>query len=96
MIAVTWSRRAIKHLKAIKRYIEKFNPGAAQSTAEKILESVETISNHPLIGRIEEIDDQTRRFSVPGTSYIIFYQVRDVVEIAAVLHGAQMLDVSDD
>ncbi|MDE1977674.1 MAG: type II toxin-antitoxin system RelE/ParE family toxin [Elusimicrobia bacterium] len=87
MSAVVWSKRAVAHLRAIREYVRKFNPTAAESTAGRILEAVKAISDYPNIG---EPDESGRRFAVSGTPYVIFYQVRDVVEIIAVLHGAQV------
>lgn len=89
MKAVAWSARAVAHLGAIRGYIRKFNPSAAESTARRILESVRAIAEHPQIGRTGR-DGRTRESAVPGTPYIVVYTVRDVVEIAAVLHGAQI------
>ena len=89
MKPVAWSTRASMHLLSIRRYIRKFNPAAAQSTAQRIKESVHAIAEHPQIGRAGR-DGRTREFPVPGTPYIIVYLLRDAVEIAAVLHGAQI------
>lgn len=91
MRPVVWSRRAARNLAAVRRYIEQFNPGAAQSTAKRILESVQAIAEHPHIGRAGR-DGRTREFPVAGTPYLIVYLVQDAtLEIAAVLHGAQII-----
>lgn len=91
MTAVVWSRRAARQLSAIRRYIRQFNPDAAKSTAKRILESIRAISEHPQIGRAGR-NGWTREFPVPGTPYIIVYLVQDAtLEIAAVLHGAQVI-----
>jgi toxin ParE1/3/4 len=73
----------------IRGYIRKFNPMAAESTVTRILETVHVITEQPHIGRAGR-DSLTREFIVSGTPYIIVYMVHDVVEIVAVLHGAQI------
>ncbi|MBI5242844.1 MAG: type II toxin-antitoxin system RelE/ParE family toxin [Elusimicrobia bacterium] len=87
---IAWARRAAGHLISIRRYIAVSNPDAAKSTAHRIKETTRAISEHPQIGRVGR-DSGTREFPVPGTPYIIVYMVRDVVEIVAVLHGAQVI-----
>jgi addiction module RelE/StbE family toxin len=91
MRAIVWSRRAERNLLSIRRYIEQFNPEAARSTAQRILESVRMASEHPQIGRAGH-DGRYRQLPVPGTEYILFYLMRDrTLEIVAVLHGAQII-----
>lgn len=87
---IAWARRAVGHLVSIRRYIAASNPGAAESTVQRIKESTRAIAEHPQIGRAGR-DSGTREFPVSGTPYIIVYMVHDVVEIAAVLHGAQVI-----
>lgn len=92
MRPVVWSKRAARNVASIRRYIRRFNPEAAKSTARRILESVRTISEHPQIGHAGRAG-LTREFSVPGTPYVIVYMVRDAtLEIVAVLHGAQIIE----
>ncbi len=91
MRSVVWSRRAARNMLSIRRYIHQFNPEAAQSTAKRILESVRVVSKHPHIGRAGP-EGRTRKFPVPGTSYLIVYMISDeTLEIVAVLHGAQII-----
>ncbi len=91
MRPVVWSRRSVRNLASIREYIRQFNPEAANSTAKRILESVRVISEHPQIGRAGR-DSRTREFPVPGTPYLIVYMLQDItLEIAAVLHGAQII-----
>ena len=88
---VAWAGRATRHLVSIRRYIAASNPEAAKSTAQRIKESIRAIAEHPQIGRAGR-DAGTREFPVSGTPYLVVYMVRDVVEIAAVLHGAQVIE----
>lgn len=91
MRPVVWSRRATRNLAAIRRYIERFNPDAAESTAKRILGAVRTLAEHPFIGRAGR-DARTREFPVSGTPYILVYLIQDAtLEIVAVLHGAQIV-----
>lgn len=76
---------------AIRRYIERFNPEAARSTAKRVLEAVRTAAEHPQIGRAGH-DGRYRQLPVSGTEHILFYLIRDqTLEIVAVLHGAQII-----
>jgi len=86
---IVWSRRAVQHLTAIRSYIAKDNPGAAQRVAARILESVDLLAGHPHIGRSGRVIG-TRELVVSGTPYVIPYRVQeDRLELIAVFHGKQ-------
>ena len=50
MIRINWSPFAIMDLAAIREYIAKFNPMAAESVAARILYAVNFLSEHPHLG----------------------------------------------
>ena len=84
-----WSAQAIDDLVALRRYIRDFNPAAAADTAQRIVEAVETLEDHPHMGRAGRLPN-TREWVVQGTPFIIPYRVSDERrEIIAVIHGAR-------
>jgi addiction module RelE/StbE family toxin len=86
---VVWSRRAIRHLVALRDYIAEDSPQNAAVVAARILDSVELLTTHPEIGRPGRVVG-TRELVVPGTPYIIPYRVRgERLELIAVFHGRQ-------
>jgi toxin ParE1/3/4 len=86
---IVWSRRAIRHLVAIRGYIAEEDPGAAGRTARRILQAVELAANQPHIGRPGRVMG-TRELVVAGTPYVMPYRVREErLEIIAVFHGRQ-------
>jgi toxin ParE1/3/4 len=86
---VVWSRRAIRHLVAVRDHIEKNNPLSAAAVAERILTCVELLSSQPQMGRPGRIFG-TRELVITGTPYIVPYRVRgERLELIAVFHGRQ-------
>lgn len=85
---VDWTFAAVSDLEHIRRYINQFNPRAAASVAEKIIEAADSLTLLPGRGR-----------SVPGTNlrentlpypYILRYRIDgDRVVILRVRHGRQ-------
>ena len=82
----------VTDLKRIRAWIAKDSPVNARSVIERILSAIETkIPAFPYIGRKGRIEG-TREWIVRGLPYIILYEVddvRQVVTVVAVLHGAQ-------
>lgn len=86
---VVWSRRAIRHLTHVRKYIAKDSPKAAQEVATRILEAVERLADYPNLGHPGR-KPGVRELVVPQTPYIIPYRVRgERVELIAVFHGRQ-------
>jgi len=86
---IVWSRRAVRHLIALRRHIARDNPAAAHRVAERILQAVELVEAQPQLGRPGRVLG-TRELVVPGTPYLIPYRVRgEKLEIIAVFHGRQ-------
>jgi addiction module RelE/StbE family toxin len=71
---VSWTRRAVRDLTTVRRYIARHNASAANETALRILDAVDTVSRQPRIGRGGRIDG-TREFVVADTPYILIYRV---------------------
>ena len=84
---VIWSRRAIRHLGAIRAYIDRESDQNAALVAKRILKAVELLQTQPAMGRPGRVLG-TRELVVPGTPYIIPYRVRgERLELIAVFHG---------
>jgi toxin ParE1/3/4 len=86
MIAV-WSPRAIRHLIAIREYIERDSDGNAAGVARRILEAIELLRTQPQMGRPGRLAG-TRELVISGTPYIVPYRVRhERLELLAVFDG---------
>jgi toxin ParE1/3/4 len=86
---VVWSRRAIRHLVALREHIAKDSDRKAALVAARILKAVDLLQTHPEIGRPGRVVG-TRELVVPETPYIVPYRVRlERLELIAVFHGRQ-------
>lgn len=86
---VVWSPRAIRHLAALRGYIEADNPQAATAVAARILESVDSLAAQPHSGKPGRLAG-TRELDVTGTPYVVPYRVRTGrLDLIAVFHGKQ-------
>lgn len=57
--------------------------------ADRVLEAVEYLINHPGLGRIGRVQD-TRELVVSGTPFVVIYRVRlDIVQVLRLLHHAR-------
>ncbi|MGH9612222.1 MAG: type II toxin-antitoxin system RelE/ParE family toxin [Bryobacteraceae bacterium] len=84
---VVWSRKAIRHLIALRKYIAKDSEQNAVLIAGRILDAVDLLIAHPQIGRAGRVFG-TRELIVPGMPYVIPYRVRgEHLEILAIFHG---------
>jgi toxin ParE1/3/4 len=89
-MTIVWSRRAVRHLEALRNYIAEDNPKSAQRLVQRILNGLNLLVNQPHSGRPGRVTG-TREFIVPGTSYIIPYRVRgERIELIAVFHGRRL------
>ena len=87
---VRWSPKAADDLERIVKYIQEHDSAeAARRVAQMIYEragGLQTLPNRGRPGRIEG----TRELVLPPLPFIIVYRMlRDAVEIADVIHGAQ-------
>jgi toxin ParE1/3/4 len=88
-MTVVWSRRALRHLVALRGYIERDSEASAALVAGRIVNAVDRLESHPELGRPGRIFG-TRELVVPGTPFLIAYRVRGGrLELIAVLHGRQ-------
>ena len=81
--------KAIRHLMAIRSYIERDKPEAARRVAERILAASEHLAIHPNKGRPGR-KAGTRELIIINTPFILPYRIQaGTLTILAVLHGAQ-------
>ncbi|MBI4908611.1 MAG: type II toxin-antitoxin system RelE/ParE family toxin [Acidobacteria bacterium] len=86
---IIWSRRAIRHLVALRHHIAKDSPDNAALVADRILKSVDLLTTQPQVGRPGRVPG-TRELIISGTPYVIPYRVRkESLELIAVFHGRQ-------
>ena len=86
---VLWSRRAIRHLIALRNLVAKDSEQNAAEVAKRILDAVELLPSHPALGRPGRLPG-TRELIVPNTPFVIPYRFRrERGELIAVFHGRQ-------
>lgn len=85
---VRWTRPALADLVAIGDFIARDNPSAARVLVTRIESSVETLRDHPYLGRPGRVAGTRELASC--SPYVVPYRVRgDEVQILAVFHGAR-------
>ncbi len=83
---VRWEEDAIIDLTELRDYIKQDNPEAANKIANKIIESVDLLSQHPLLGKAGRIH-KTREFVISGTPYTLIYLPEsDIISILRIFH----------
>lgn len=84
-----WSRRAIRHLVSLRKYIARDSEQNASLVALRILSAIDLLQTHPEMGRPGRVLG-TRELVVPDTPFLIPYRVRQGrLELIAVFHGRQ-------
>jgi len=87
---VIWSPRAIRDLAGIRAYIGQFAPLASRRFTDRLVETVESLAEHPNRGR--PVGDGVREL-VAVRPYLVLYEVEaDTVRILHIKHGAQQPD----
>lgn len=82
-----WSPRAIRHLIAIRTFIEKESDGNAALIAGRIVDAIDILRTQPQMGRPGRLAG-TRELVVSGTLYIVPYRVRrERLDLLAVFDG---------
>jgi addiction module RelE/StbE family toxin len=86
---IRWSPAASDDLFHIVEFIRTENAPAAQRVAKTIYDHVGSLGSFPYLGRQGRVEG-TRELAVPSLPFIVVYRVlKDVIEIAGVIHGAQ-------
>jgi len=88
-VEIVWAPLAILRLQQIRAYVAQDKPEAAERLAMRIVAIVETLRNHPRLGRAGA-EPGLRELVVGGTPYIVGYKLeRDQVTINMIWHRAQ-------
>ena len=88
-MTIVWTRRAVRHLAALRAFIARDSSRHAERVAMQILEAVELLAGKPSIGRPGRLTG-TRDLVVAGTPYGVPYRIRNGrLELIAVFHGRQ-------
>lgn len=83
-----WLDDAVRDLQALRHYIAKDNPIAANRIAKKILATITVLLEQPNIGRPGRVSG-TRELIISGTPYVVPYRVKNnTIEILRVFHEA--------
>lgn len=86
MAQVVWTKRALADLMAIREYIGRFIPLAAQRIAARLRSAAESLAEHPERGRLAT---GTLRELVVAPPYVIrYYFGDDAVRIVRIRHAA--------
>ena len=85
---IRWEADAIGDLIELRTYIEKENPEITSKVANKILEAVDLLLEHPLLGKAGRIY-KTRELVIAGTPYTIVYLPEaELITVLRVFHQA--------
>ena len=88
---IKWLRTASRNLDAATSYIGKDDPEGAQKMFWHIWNSVETLKEHPELGRPGRIFG-TRELVIYGYPFIVPYRIRgNEVQVLRVFHTSQKL-----
>ncbi|MBC7082672.1 MAG: toxin ParE1/3/4 [Bacillota bacterium] len=96
MALIRWSPRAAVDLENICEYVAKDSEHYAKVLAQGIMETVETLGDFPLSGRVvPEYNVRELRERI-FQNFRIVYRLRskdntEIVEIVAICHGAMLL-----
>lgn len=93
---VFWTDTAVQHLSAIYTYIAQNSPGYAQRLIDRLTRRSEQIAKFPLSGRtVPEFETKQIREVIEGSYRIIYYIKPDQIDILAVLHGSQQIQLPE-
>jgi toxin ParE1/3/4 len=88
-VEIVWSPLARARLRDIQTFIAKDKPEAAARLAIRIVAVVETLRQHPYLGRAGA-EPGIRELVIGGSPYIVLYRVQGArVTITTIWHGAQ-------
>ena len=85
---VQWTRRAQRRLDRYIGSIALSSPRAAEETLDRILNFVDTLADHPLLGH-EGRYIGTRELVVEGGRYVAIYRVRGQIVQVVTIHDTR-------
>lgn len=90
-MTLIWTRRAIADVQAIKHFIAKDSPHAAQLVVQRLVAAVDRLIVFPQSGRIvPELADSQFREIVQGSYRIVYRLIREEVHVLTVHHAARL------
>ncbi len=88
-LEIVWSPLARPRLQEIRAYVALDKPGTADRLAMRIVAVVETLRNHPYLGRAGA-QPGIRDLVIGGSPYTVLYRVRGTrIVIGTIWHAAQ-------
>lgn len=88
-LEIVWSPLARTRLQEIRAYVARDKPEAAERLAMRIVAIVETLRNHPHLGRVGA-EPGIRELVIGRNPYIVLYRVQGSrVVISTIWHEAQ-------
>ncbi len=93
MAQIVYSENALENLERVFDFLAKHDPRSALGAARSIREAVDTLSNHPLIGRavVGELRELVISYGKTGyTALYRFLPVHDQVRILAIRHQREL------
>jgi plasmid stabilization system protein ParE len=88
-VEIVWSPLARTRLREIRAYVARDKPEAAARLATRIVAVVETVREHPYLGRVGA-EPGVRELVIGGTPYTVLYRVQGKrITISTIWHGAQ-------
>jgi addiction module RelE/StbE family toxin len=92
-VKIIWSPLALADAEDIAKYIARDSQAYAAGMIQRIVKSVDLLSLFPSMGRhIPEIIDSNIRELIVRPYRVIYRIESDQVTIAAIIHGARMLE----
>ena len=92
-----FTRRATQDLTAIGDYLRPRSPSGAARVSTAILESMQTLTQFPNAGRLQDVEG-VRKLVTRRYLYLIYYEVNiaaDEIIVITIQHAAQKRDYSD-
>lgn len=94
---VFWTDTAVQHLSAIYTYIAQNSPRYAERVIDRLTRRSEQIAKFPLSGRtVPEFETKQIREVIEGSYRIIYYIKSDQIDILAVIHGSQQIQLPEE
>ena len=91
-MTVRWTETAVAHLVAIHEHIARDSPRYAQRMVDRMTRRTEQLASFPLSGAVvPEYEDPDLRELFEGPYRIIYRALPDLIDVLAVVHGAQEL-----
>ncbi len=92
MAQIVYARQALADLERLADFLLESAPTAAFQTVDLVLEAVEILENHPLIGRPTDTALRELVISRGKSAYLALYsyeELQDTVLVLAVRHGRE-------